>query len=136
LLLNISPNIEMDSFPGPLEQVLLNFFNNSLMHAFDDEMSGTISIKARQNGGQVEIEYADNGCGMNSETAAHAFDPFFTTRLGNGGSGLGLYIVFNLVTAVLGGEVRMESKPGSGTTFRLRLPLIAPTQSNVEDKYR
>ena len=136
LLLDIPPDIEMDSFPGPLEQVLLNFFNNSLMHAFDDDMSGTISIKARQTGLRVDIEYADNGCGMNSETAAHAFDPFFTTRLGNGGSGLGLYIVFNLVNAVLGGEVRMESQPDKGTTFHLRLPLVAPTQSNVEEKYR
>ncbi|WP_434517031.1 sensor histidine kinase [Dechloromonas sp. ARDL1] len=136
LLLDIPPDIGMDSFPGPLEQVLLNFFNNSLMHAFEDDHSGTISIKARQSGMRVDIEYADNGCGMNAETVARAFDPFFTTRLGNGGSGLGLYIVFNLVTAVLGGEIRMESEPGRGTTFHLRLPLVAPKQSIVQEPYR
>lgn len=135
LLLDIPSDIAMDSFPGPLEQVLLNFFNNSLMHAFDDEMSGTISIKARQSGMRVDIEYSDNGSGMNAETVARAFDPFFTTRLGNGGSGLGLYIVFNLVTAVLGGEIRMASEPGKGTTFYLRLPLLAPKQSAVEETY-
>lgn len=136
LLLDIPPDIGMDSFPGPLEQVLLNFFNNSLMHAFDDDISGTISIKARQSGMRVDVDYSDNGCGMNAETVARAFDPFFTTRLGNGGSGLGLYIVFNLVTAVLGGEIRMQSEPGKGTTFHLRLPLVAPNQSVVEEPYR
>lgn len=136
LLLDIPPDIGMDSFPGPLEQVLLNFFNNSLMHAFDDDIAGTISIKARQSGMRVDLEYSDNGCGMNAETVARAFDPFFTTRLGNGGSGLGLYIVFNLVTAVLGGEIRMASEPGKGTTFHLRLPLVAPNQSTVEEPYR
>lgn len=136
MLLDVPAGIEMVSFPGPLEQVLLNFFNNSLMHAFDDDVSGTISIKAHQIGPRVEIVYTDNGSGMNAETAAHAFDPFFTTRMGNGGSGLGLYIVFNLVTAVLGGEIRMESQSGKGTTFFLRLPLVAPTQSNTEEVHQ
>jgi PAS domain S-box-containing protein len=134
LLLDVPGGIEMDSYPGPLEQVLLNFFNNSMMHGFAEDFAGTIQISARLEQGRVELVYSDNGGGMDEATAAHAFDPFFTTRLGNGGSGLGLYIVFNLVTAVLGGEVRMQSRIGEGTRFYVTLPVIAPTQRLGEDE--
>lgn len=129
LEMSVPSGIMMDSYPGPLEQVLLNFFNNSLMHGFAAGEAGLISLRAGiLDDGRAELVYADNGQGMDEATAARAFDPFFTTRLGKGGSGLGLYIVFNLVTGVLGGEVVMDSRPGEGTRFRLVLPRVAPVQ--------
>lgn len=130
LTIEVPKGIVMDSYPGPLEQVLLNFFNNSLMHGFVEGQAGAIQISAEGTGEKVTLRYTDNGCGMDERTLSHAFDPFFTTRLGNGGSGLGLYIVFNLVTVVLGGEVRMESQPGQGTRFLLSLPRVAPQPSS------
>jgi signal transduction histidine kinase len=74
----------------------------------------------------VLLEFADDGRGMAPEVAAHAFDPFFTTTLGRGGSGLGLYIVYNLVTGPLGGEIRLRSTPGAGTRYQLYIPRSAP----------
>jgi signal transduction histidine kinase len=74
----------------------------------------------------VQIEVRDNGVGIPADNLKRVFDPFFTTRLGQGGSGLGLHIVHNIVTEVLGGHVNVSSQPGAGTVFTLRLPLRAP----------
>lgn len=122
----VPAGIVMESYPGPLEQVLLNFLGNSLLHAFPEGAAGEIRITARVDGNQVVIDYRDDGIGMDDKVASHAFEPFFTTRLGSGGTGLGLYIVYNLVTAMLGGEVSLHSAPGQGTHFELRLPVEAP----------
>jgi signal transduction histidine kinase len=125
LLIDVPAGIMMDSYPGPLDQVLLNLVNNALLHAFEHCDAGTMSISARFDGAGVLIEFNDNGCGMDKATAARAFEPFFTTRLGSGGSGLGLYLVYNLVTAALDGEISMQSEIGVGTRFLLKLPLVA-----------
>jgi signal transduction histidine kinase len=69
---------------------------------------------------------------MDEETKRRAFEPFFTTRRNHGGTGLGLHIVFNLVTRRLGGRLLLESEPGKGTTFRIRLPLSAPDDDFAE----
>lgn len=121
------PNILMDSYPGPLEQVLSNLFQNAVRHAFDGGMPGILRIEAeRAPDDCVQIVFSDDGRGMSREVAAHAFDPFFTTRLGQGGSGLGLYIAYNLVTGVLGGKISLHSTPGVGTRFEIVVPCIAP----------
>jgi len=70
--------------------------------------------------------FADDGAGMSEDIQRRAFEPFFTTRRNQGGTGLGLHIVYNIVTRRLGGRVRLESRPGRGTTFSMRLPLTAP----------
>jgi two-component system NtrC family sensor kinase len=88
--------------------------------------SGSITIEASQNQGDVLLNYADNGKGMDAETQARIFDPFYTTKLGQGGSGLGLYIVYNLTIGVLGGKIQVISSPGAGAQFLLHLPLIGP----------
>ena len=111
----------------------MNLVNNALLHAFCDDISGTMSITARLDGPWVEIEFSDNGMGMDAATAARAFEPFFTTRLGSGGSGLGLYLVYNLVTAALDGDISMHSELDAGTRFLLKLPLIAK-QHQAEEK--
>ena len=74
----------------------------------------------------MAIEVADNGCGMAPDVASRLFEPFFTTSLGKGTSGLGMYIVYSLVTTVLGGTVTVDSQPGAGTRIRLLLPREAP----------
>ena len=85
-----------------------------------------VTIRATHDGEHVRIEYTDNGVGMEAAAASRAFDPFFTTRLGQGGSGLGLYIVHNLVTGALGGSIDLHTAPGEGVHFTLLLPLEAP----------
>jgi signal transduction histidine kinase len=77
-------------------------------------------------GGWAEIVFADDGSGVPPELIGRIFDPFFTTRLGQGGSGLGLSIVHNLTQDLLGGKLFVESTPGEGTRFTLRIPCVAP----------
>ncbi|WP_374402954.1 PAS domain S-box protein [Niveibacterium sp.] len=127
LELDLPDDIELDSYPGPLEQVITNFINNALLHAFDDRSDGHMSLSAETLGDeQVRIVFADDGNGMAPETMQHAFEPFFSTRVGHGGTGLGLYIVRNLIEAPLGGTLTLESTLGTGTRLTVDLPLAAP----------
>jgi len=122
----------MDSYPGPLGQVITNLINNSIVHGLDGRGSGNIFIRTGKHGeDRISISVTDDGCGMEKQTVDRIFDPFFTTKLGQGGTGLGMHISYNIVTNVLGGDVEVESQPGVGTTIRLILPLVAP--SSVED---
>jgi PAS domain S-box-containing protein len=123
--------IGMDSYPGPLEQVLTNLLTNSLHHGFAQQEDGVVQISACSKNDTAVLTYADNGCGIAESHQKHVFEPFYTTRLGQGGSGLGLYIVYNLVTDVLGGSLTLRSAPQQGTTFIMRLPLHAPERSEV-----
>jgi signal transduction histidine kinase len=133
LSVNLPEGIIMDSYPGPYGQVLTNLVLNALVHAFPDNRPGAIRLSAKVIGSfQVEVEFVDDGIGMSAEIQHRAFEPFFTTRRNRGGTGLGLHIVYNLVTRQLGGRVRLESDLGRGTTFRVRLPLIAPKDEVVE----
>jgi signal transduction histidine kinase len=123
------PALTMNSYPGPLGQVLTNLFLNSIAHAFPDGKGGAIDIKVRASGkDQVEIAFSDDGCGMSPEVRHQAFNPFFTTRRNGGRIGLGLHIVHNIVTNRLGGSLDLDSTPGEGTKIWIVLPLIAPDQ--------
>jgi PAS domain S-box-containing protein len=123
--IHIPEKIQLDSYPGPIEQIVTNLIANSLLHGLDDNVGGHISISARSEDGMVILEYSDDGRGMSEDTLAQIFDPFYTTKLGQGGSGLGLYIVYNLVTGVLGGKINASSSPGTGAHFHMRLPQVA-----------
>jgi signal transduction histidine kinase len=122
----VPAGLVLDSYPGPLGQVLTNLVQNAVVHAFDDRDRGEVRVTAREEGGWIELVVSDDGVGMPPATLAHIFEPFFTTRLGRGGSGLGLAICHRLATRVLGGELTAASRPGEGSEFRLRLPRIAP----------
>lgn len=124
LQLEIAPTIRLHSFPGPLEQVLSHLLTNSVKHGFEAQALGHITIQADIEESAVLISYADDGCGIAPAALKHLFEPFYTTRFGQGGSGLGLYIVYNLVTNVLGGSIAVSSAPGRGCRFDLRLPLL------------
>ena len=118
-------DLELDGYPGALSQILTNLVMNALVHALDPEQPGRITIAARvMDGDMVELSIGDDGAGIAPEVLPKVFDPFFTTRRGSGGSGLGLHIVYNLVTGRLHGTIGVESRPGEGTRFTLRFPRV------------
>ncbi|MGE0522593.1 MAG: ATP-binding protein [Variibacter sp.] len=130
LNIDVPDGIVMEGYPGAYGQVLTNLVLNATTHAFAGGLEGVIRIEARRlTGPQVEINFSDDGAGMTEEVRRHAFDPFFTTRRNHGGTGLGLHIVYNLVTRRLGGRISFVSAPNRGTTFRIVLPLNAPLES-------
>jgi signal transduction histidine kinase len=123
----VPKGIKLDSYPGPLGQVLMNLVNNAILHGFEGRSHGLIVITARPAGADgVELCVSDDGIGVPPENLHRIFDPFFTTKLGTGGCGLGLSISHNLVTSVLGGKIQVESNMATGTVFTLGLPLVAP----------
>ncbi len=127
LLMEVPEHILLDSYPGAYGQVLTNLVLNAANHGFGDGRRGTIRLVARRSGEDaVELLFSDDGVGMSEEVQRRAFDPFFTTRRNQGGTGLGLHIVYNIVTRRLGGRITLTSALGRGASFRIVLPLAAP----------
>jgi signal transduction histidine kinase len=116
-------NLHLDSYPGALSQVVTNLVMNALLHAFEGRAAGTVAIRAERSGDDVVLSVSDDGVGMPPADLNRFFDPFFTTRRGSGGTGLGAHIVFNLVTGLLGGAIQARSEPGKGLGVTMRLPL-------------
>ncbi len=114
----------IDGQPGYYDQLLTNLLQNSIHHAFGDgSVAGSIRIEAgRQADGRLRIGFADDGAGMEKTVADKVFEPFFTTRRGQGSSGLGLYICHQISTGRLQGEINCSSAPGNGTRFEILLP--------------
>ena len=117
--------VTLSSYPGAFSQVVTNLVMNSIRHAYPDKRAGTLRFDILVNGTSLLIEYMDDGCGIPHEHLVKIFDPFFTTARSRGGTGLGLHIVYNLVTQKLSGTIRCESRIGSGTKFIINLPLQA-----------
>lgn len=128
LVLSVVPGLQLDSYPGPLSQALGYLVDNCITHAFTAPGGGepTVTVGASAEGSDVLLTVADNGVGIPPEHLRRVFDPFYTTRLGAGQSGLGLYITHNIVTGVLAGHISVASMPGHGSTFTVRLPATAP----------
>jgi signal transduction histidine kinase len=119
--------LAIDSYPGPYGQVVTNLVLNAVAHAFEPGKAGAIDIRAQPEGAdQVTLVFSDNGHGMTAEVRRRAFEPFFTTRRGQGGTGLGLHIVHNIVTGRLGGRISVSSELGQGASFRVVIPRVAP----------
>lgn len=134
LTLNVPNDLAITTYPGPFAQVLSNLLNNSLLHAFDAGKPGMITIDVRTLADQVLIEFTDDGRGINETDIQKIFEPFFSTARHSGGTGLGLHIVHQIVTEVLGGSIAVESPPAgeaSGTRFIIRLPRVAPLQART-----
>jgi signal transduction histidine kinase/ligand-binding sensor domain-containing protein len=124
--IQVPEDISLDSYPGPLGQVITNLLNNAVIHAFDGRDYGRVVLSTEIVLGGVNISVADDGKGISVENQAKIFDPFFTTKLGSGGNGLGMHIVHNIVTGVLGGTIQLHSQVGEGTCFVIFLPKAAP----------
>ncbi len=124
--------LAMDSYPGSLTQVLQNLINNCLIHGFAHRTAGNISIHAHSRPGNlIALAVKDDGVGIADTNQERVYDPFFTTSMGSGGSGLGLHVVHNIVTGILGGKIELRSALGYGTTFTLLLPAKAPQYHTV-----
>ena len=129
---DIPTDIFLESFPGPLEQVLINLIDNAITHAFEGRTSGRIGISAKPAApGWVEIVVEDDGVGISAENLRRIYDPFYTTKLGSGGAGLGLSVCQNVVTKILGGNIEVSSTPKVGTRFTISIPMQAGTSSNA-----
>ena len=124
---DIAPGIVMDSLPGPLGQVLINLINNAYLHAFEGRTDGgLLTISASVQGENVLLRVVDNGVGIADPVLQHLFEPFFSTKIGRGGTGLGMSIVDSIVRKALGGSIRVQSVQGRGTGFDITLPLCLP----------
>ena len=137
VVLDVPADLAMDSYPGALGRLISNLLLNAKLHAFDPPGSvaqPTLHISAQVLAADlIELTVSDNGHGMPREVQRRAFDPFFSTKLGQGGTGLGLSIVHNAATTLLGGSVQLSSQPGKGTRFTFKLPRIAPQGVNAAD---
>jgi len=120
---NCESSIVFNSRPGALAQILTNFVMNAMIHAFDGIESGRIFIDVTKIDGMMSLKCRDNGNGMTPEELKQIFDPFYTTKRDEGGSGLGMYVVYSLVTKALNGSIECDSEPGKGTTFDVCVPL-------------
>ena len=115
--------LEIDSFPGCFAQIVANMVGNSLAHAFDEGASGKMEFILERQEQEWVLRYRDNGSGIPAEDQRKIFDPFFTTQRGSGRLGLGLHVVYNVITQRLNGQITCESEPGKGVTFCMRFPL-------------
>jgi len=115
-------NITTTTYPGPLYQIITNLVNNSLNHGFISDKQGHIEIEISRSNSHFYICYRDDGCGIAADILSEIYEPFMTTRRHAGGSGLGMHIVYNLVTQVFRGQIKCTSTVGDGVTFTLTLP--------------
>jgi signal transduction histidine kinase len=123
ITVNGDEQIEINSYPGAFSQIITNLVMNSVRHAYPKGEAGNLRFDIKLDSGRLMLEYSDDGCGIPPENLDKIFEPFFTTARVQGGTGLGLHIVFNLVTQKLQGTISVQSEVGVGTTFILNLPL-------------
>lgn len=122
--INCPSELIVETKAGPINQILINLIMNSIIHGFEHTEEGTITIDIElMSGNQLMIRYRDNGCGMPANIRKRIFDPFVTTKRGQGGSGLGMHLVYNLVTQVLFGSISVISEPDKGAEFTIVFPV-------------
>ncbi len=117
-------DIEVESYPGAIAQIVTNLAINSLTHAYQPGEKGQLCFQITQEQDKVTIQYSDDGCGIPPENLNKIFEPFFTTARNQGGTGLGLHIVYNLVTQKLQGKIDVKSGVNLGTIFIIALPKV------------
>ncbi len=131
------PGVVVDTYPGALGQVLTNLITNAVTHAYSPEHVGHLSIRVSEPRlDTVRIVFADDGKGIPPEHMGKVFDPFFTTGRSTGNTGLGLHIVYNLVTSRLQGHVNLYSKVGRGTRFTIDIPKVVGDAADVAPERR
>ena len=123
-------NIKVNTYPGPIYQIISNFINNSILHGFELQEKGNITISVEVSQNRVLLHYLDDGIGMNEEMLNKIYEPFVTSKRNQGGSGLGMNIVYNLVTQVLEGEINCQSTLGEGIEIQLSFPVEVCTETD------
>lgn len=124
VIIDVKAQVELTTFVGAISQVCTNLVQNALVHAFPGDQIGTVTIEVDRDGDNgAWLVCRDDGVGMEPAVLRRVFDPFFTTQRGRGGSGLGMHIVHNLVTDLLGGTIEVSSTPNQGTRVTIRLPI-------------
>ncbi|MBL4764362.1 MAG: HAMP domain-containing histidine kinase [Colwellia sp.] len=123
LTIDCPSNLIIESKPEPLNQILINLIINSIIHGFEDKLKGEITISISYLNENLHVNYQDDGIGIDENIKARVFDPFTTTKRGSGSSGLGLHLVFNLVTQALNGHIDFESDAEHGTLFNITFPV-------------
>ncbi|MEO1431194.1 MAG: HAMP domain-containing sensor histidine kinase, partial [Cyanobacteria bacterium J06633_8] len=124
LIVSGDEDITINSYAGSFAQVITNLVINSLIHAYPEEKPGKLNFEITSEAENIKIIYSDDGCGIPEENLTKIFEPFFTTKRNQGGTGLGLHIVYNLITHKLQGSIDIDSIVGKGTTFILTIPSI------------
>lgn len=124
MIINCDEALELESKPGPISQILINLIMNSLIHAFDHKEQGTMIISVTLSDSRCYLRYQDNGAGVPENIKKRIFDPFVTTKRGEGGSGLGMHLVYNLVTQALNGKIQLESSLDHGIDIQIDFPVI------------
>jgi len=118
---DLAPGIIVETYPGAVAQVMTNLFMNSINHGFDfGQQKGLIEIKLTYTNAGFSLLVRDTGKGATPEVINHIFDPFFTTARGQGGSGLGMHIVFNLLSQKLNWSIDIETQADKGFAAILR----------------
>ena len=125
------PTLSVETKAGPINQILINLIMNSVIHGFENIEEGTIGISAELvSSNKLKLVYTDNGKGISPEIRKRIFDPFVTTKRGQGGSGLGMHLVYNLVTQALNGSISITSEEGKGVEFSILFPVANAKTSN------
>jgi PAS domain S-box-containing protein len=117
VIVDIDDNIVIDSYPGSFSQIITNLITNSINHAYKDKKSGIININAKRYKDGIKLIYKDDGVGIDKETLPKIFEPFFTTNREKGGTGLGLNIIYNIITRNLNGQISCNSENNQGVEF-------------------
>lgn len=123
LVFNCPEDIYIEQYPQVFSQIISGLLENSIIHGFKNKSKGNINIEIKKNEDTLEIKYQDDGEGMTKEVFEHIYEPFFTTARGSGNIGLGLHIIYNLISQALGGSVKCTSNKGFGTFFNITMPL-------------
>ncbi|HOV27138.1 MAG TPA: sensor histidine kinase [Pseudobacteroides sp.] len=123
IIVNCDSDLEVCASPVSLSQIIINLVMNSLLHGFENIKQGKIEINVYKENDEIVIEYSDNGKGINKNDIKKIYEPFFTTKRGKGGTGLGLNLVYNIVTKEYKGNIKCKSTIGNGTTFIIRIPV-------------
>lgn len=129
---DIDKSINLIIYPGVFAQIVTNFTENAMKHAFpNDDMSGKYRIHCYLTDDNIHLHFIDNGVGIPLELQKKIFEPFYTTKAKSGGSGLGLSIVYNIIYQKFNGKIECNSDIGKGTDFYINIP----KQTNLDMKY-
>nr|WP_281362619.1 HAMP domain-containing sensor histidine kinase [Marinifaba aquimaris] len=113
----------VNNYPGSWAQIFTNLIQNTMIHAYEPQSAGQVQLNFSKHGDTLHFEFIDDGKGMTEETQKKVFEPFYTTNRANGGSGLGMNILFNIVTQKMYGTISLHSAQGLGSKFIIEVPI-------------